>query len=368
MTDADLARRTFRAFPRDRRSAGVRNHVLVVPSVICSGVVAETIADAVPEAACTPHDHGCGQIGADKDQTRRTLLNVGENPNVAGVLLVGLGCETLGSEALAADLDVPVRQTAIQTAGGTDEATEVGREAAAELVAEVRESRRREAGLSTLTLGVTISDLSDSTAERVNPAIGQLVRTVLDAGGQVAVGGVEPLVPHAADARVLSADDATAEALGDVLDHHREEIPPTGLRRSAVGHDAETISSLWDNAPITEVLAYGERVTDGAGVSVIDTPGGFEESATALAAAGAQVIVHGTGAGIPTGHPVVPVVKITGDSETAAALGDDIDIDAQTTQPRELVDRVLETASGQQTAAENHGLTSFALTRTGPSL
>ena len=94
----------------------------------------------------------------------------------------------------------------------------------------------------------------------------------------------------------------------------------------------------------------------------------FEETATALAAAGAQVVVHGTADGIPTGHPVVPVLKATGDPGTAAALADDVDVDAATADEGALLDAVLDVASGTPTAAEGHGLTAFAVSRSGPSL
>jgi len=360
----------FEGYARESRGPGVRNTVVVLPSVICSGVVAESIADAVPEATVTPHDHGCGQIGADKDQTRRTLLNVSENPNVAGVVVVGLGCETLDSEALAADLSLPVRQTAIQTAGGTDEAIEEGIAAAEELVADAREqgSHREQFDLSDLTLGVTVSDLADSTVESVTPAVGALIRRVVDAGGRVVVGGLGPLVPHADSADDLTADAETADALRDALERHRDEAPPTPLRRSAGDRDPTDVSLLWDREPLVDVLAYGEKADHDAGVAVVGSMGGFEETSTALTAAGAQVVVHGTADGIPTGHPVVPVLKVTGDPDTAAALADDIDVDAPSASPDELVEGVLATADGQETAAEGHGLTSFAISRAGPSL
>ncbi|MFD1634368.1 UxaA family hydrolase, partial [Haloplanus ruber] len=123
------------AYARDD-GVGVRNRVLVVPSVICSHIVAQRIADAVDRAVCAPHDHGCAQIGADHEQTERTLLNVTRNPNVAGATVVGLGCEHLQSGPFAeriADHDVPVREAAIQDVGGSDACIEVGTEATRDL-------------------------------------------------------------------------------------------------------------------------------------------------------------------------------------------------------------------------------------------
>jgi altronate dehydratase large subunit len=83
----------FEVYEREDGQAGVRNRVLVLPSVICSRIVADRIADEHPSAVSAPHDHGCAQLGADNDQTRRTLANTARNPNVAGTVVVGLGCE-----------------------------------------------------------------------------------------------------------------------------------------------------------------------------------------------------------------------------------------------------------------------------------
>ena len=364
-TEADSL--AVRGFVRDGRPSGVRNHVLVVPSVICSGVVAETVAEEVPEATCAPHDHGCGQIGADEAQTRRTLVNVCRNPNVAGVVLVGLGCETISSESLAAQVDVPVRQTAIQTAGGTDEAIEAGREAATDLVREAQQGDRQRVDPAALTLGVTVGDLSDSTVEHVAPETGRLVRAVLDAGGRVVVAGAEALVPHADAASDLTAGAGAADDLQDVLSEHRETVTPTGLRRAAAEQSPGAVTALWDGAPVADVLQYGERATHDAGVAVVASRGGFEESATALAAAGAQVVVHATADGVPTGHPVVPVVKVTGNAATAGAMPADIDVDA-TNPDDSLIGVTRGVLDGDASAAEDHGLTSFAISRAGPSL
>jgi altronate dehydratase large subunit len=103
-------------------------------------------------------------------------------------------------------------------------------------------------------------------------------------------------------------------------------------------------------------------------VGLVDAPARFEEAATGLAAAGAGLVVHVTGEGVPSGHPLVPVVKVSGDAETVAALPDDIDVDATATDANELLERVLAVADGDASCAEVHGLTEFAITRVGPSM
>ncbi len=356
---------TFDGYIRDRRQAGVRNHVLVLPSVICSSIVSESITSAVPEAVCASHDHGCGQIGSDKRQTRQTLINVAENPNIAGVVVVGLGCETLDSQNIAADLSVPVKHTAIQTAGGTQAAIDEGTHAARELVTQAGDGDRATVDLEELTLGIATTDVSTSTVQTVHPLVGGLCRRVLDAGGRVAVSATNAFMSTESRNERLTVDDRTAARLGSFLRTVRAGPQATGPDGSLSGTN---LTQLFANEPIHEVVSYGDQITLDSGVAVVETTSAFEEAATGLVAAGAQLILHGTAAGIPTGHPLAPVLKITGDSETAAALANDIDIDATEQGPGRLFESVCTAASGELTAAEQHGLTTFAITRSGPSL
>lgn len=361
----------FEAYERDAREIGVRNNVLVLPSVICSHLVADRIADAVPNAVSAPHDHGCAQIGFDNDQTRRTFMGLAANPNIAGTVVVGLGCEVLQSDEVAAgmsDIDVPVRELSIQGAGGTDECIEAGIEHVRDLV-EIAETAGRTTGsLGDLTVGVISSDLAGSTLDEADPLIGSIARRVVDAGGRVVVAGVERFTAHP-DAALAAASDPAREGLEAILSEWADRpAKMTRVRADADEHAFDELARLWDGLPITEAIQYGESPSGNSGVTVLNAPSQYEEAATGLAAAGAQVILHATADGIPTGHPMAPVIKISGDPETVAALPDDIDLDASQTTTGEAVAAVESVAGGEACAAERHGLTEFAITRVGPSM
>lgn len=360
----------FEAVRRPNRGVGVRDRVLVLPSVICSQIVADRIAARVPRAVSAPHDHGCAQLGEDNAQTERTLIGVGQNPNVSGVVVVGLGCEEVQSGDVAAALDdagIPVRELSIQGVGGTEACVEEGVRLTRELVEESGEDADN-ARLGELTLGVVSSDLQSSTLETAEPIVGELVETVVDAGGRVVVAGTERFVPHG-EATLERSTDAASEEVAALLDRHRNEPgKDQRVRRAAAERSFEAVSRLYGSAPIEAVVDYGERATHGSGVALLDAPARVEEAATGLAAAGAQVVVHVTADGIPTGHPIVPVLKLTGDSETYDALSTDIDVDATDASAGDLVERVLAVAGGTPSRAERHGLTEFAITRVGPSM
>lgn len=363
---------TVDAFRRADRGVGVRNHVLVVPSVICSHIVADRIAESTDEAVSTPHDHGCAQIGADHEQTERALLNLGQNPNVAGVTVVGLGCEHLQSGPFAdriADADVPVRETSIQDAGGSDACIEEGIKATEELADEAATVDATGTSLSEITVGVVSSDIATSTRDVADPLVGEVVDALLDAGARVALTGTERLAAHADAAAARGADDKVAAAMRSTT--KRGEGQPGNVRgvvRRAAENSFDDVTGFWGEGDIKEVVPYGGQPSVNEGLVFVDAPSRFEEAATALAAVGASIVIHITSEGIPTGHPVVPVLKVTGDESTAEALANDVDIDARSTTPGGVLDELRRVADGEPTAAERHGLTKFAINRVGPSL
>lgn len=364
-------RQGFEAVDRGERGVGVRDRVLVLPSVICSRVVADRIADRVPGAVSAPHDHGCAQIGEDKAQTLRAFLGVGSNPNVAGTVVVGLGCESVQSDDVAADLadlSVPVREVAIQDAGGTDETVAAGVEAA-ESLRESAVGPETGADLSDLTVGVVSGDLSASTRERADPLVGALVDELVRAGARVVAAGSERVTAHPDAAVERAATDGVAASLRGLVERHRgQPARATRVERAAGDSEFEAVARAWGDGPVQAVLDYGERATHDAGLAVVDAPSRFEEAATGLVAAGAQVLVHVTGDGVATGHPVAPVLKLSGDRETLDAVGADIDVDATTADVDDLLSRLRAVARGERVRAEEHGLVSSAITRVGPSM
>jgi altronate dehydratase large subunit len=369
--ETELAEETFTGYRRRDGRLGVRNRLLVLPSVICSHLVAEEIADRVDDAVAAPHDHGCAQLGADNDQTKETFLGVGSNPNVAGTVVVGLGCEHVQSDTVAEEIagrDLPVREVAIQDAGGTEPCIERGVEAISELGDHVETATRTPSSLGDLTVGIVSSDLGDSTVAQADPLVGEFARTVVEAGGRVIVSGNERFAAHPAEAIATAEGDATSDVEG-FLERHRD-LPAraTRVHARAVERGFEDSVRFCGGLPIREVVSYGEVATHDRGLALVDAPSRFEEAATGLAAAGAQIVIHVTGEGVPTGHPIVPVLKLSADEDTLAALPDDIDVDATVTSPEELTERVCAVANGERTSAERHGVTEFAITRVGPSM
>ncbi|WP_050033962.1 UxaA family hydrolase [Halorubrum halophilum] len=366
-----LVENSFDGYRRPDGRVAVRNRILVLPSVICSHLVAEEIAEQSPRAVATPHDHGCAQLGADNEQTEQTFLGTAANPNIAGTVVVGLGCEHVQSDEVAAAIDergLPVRELSIQGVGGTGPCIKEGSAAATELARNADSTRAAPASIDDLTVGVVVGDLDDSTIEHADPLVAELVDRVVAAGGSAVVAGNERFAAHPDAVRQRSAP-ATLDDIDAMLERH-EGLPSraNAVGRAAASADADaTLGALGTN-PIQDVLSYGEQAPHDSGLAVVDAPSRFEEAATALAAAGAHIVVHVTAEGVPAGHPIVPVLKISGDVETLEALPADIDINAREASADDLERALLAVAGGQETCTESHGLSEFAITRIGPSM
>jgi len=153
-----VTRPTFLGYRRPDGRVGVRNHLLVVPTVICSSVVAERVAAAVaPIGTSLPHTAGCGQLGPDMQTTHDTLAAYCAHPNVGAVIVMALGCEQVVAQHLAESArkaGKPAHIVAIQSEGGTVRATERATAIARELAAELGRVTREPCDISELILSV----------------------------------------------------------------------------------------------------------------------------------------------------------------------------------------------------------------------
>ena len=95
----------IKGYQRSGNLFGIRNHIVVMSSVSCANFVVEQIARTNTDIIPITHQHGCTHMGADTKQVLRTLSGTCNNPNVGGVLLVGLGCESVNVNSIASQAD-----------------------------------------------------------------------------------------------------------------------------------------------------------------------------------------------------------------------------------------------------------------------
>jgi altronate dehydratase large subunit len=385
----------FLGYPRHDGKVGVRNHVLVVPTVICAAVVAERIAASIaPIGTALPHLAGCGQLGPDLRVTHDTLAAYTRHPNVGAVIVVALGCEQVVAQYLA-DTARQAGKTAqivsIQGEGGTVRTTARGIEIARALAADLDRTERVWCPASSLVLSVKCGGSDYTSGLASNPVVGRVADMIVDMGGAVVLGeiaeimGAEHLLAARASVpataahllRVVNRVEAEAMALG--LDIRGTQPSPGNIRGGLTTIEEKSLGATHkagERTRLEDVVEYAAPITR-RGLTVMDTPGLDVESVTGMVGGGAQVVLFTTGLGTPTGNPIAPVVKITGNARTAQTMADNTDVDVSGILTHaesfegaaaRLFQEICEVASGRPTAAERLGHREFAIHRRNPTI
>ncbi len=334
----------FMGFERSDGSVGVRNHVAVLPTVSCANGVAAAIARQVPECVPLLHGVGCGRGGIDLEVHQRTLTQLCRHPNLAGILIVGLGCEFFSAESLeqaASESGKAVYRLTIQDEGGSRRSINKGVALTRFLLGGAAQAARVPVALSKLIVGLECGGSDAFSGVTANPAVGLASDLLVDAGGTVILTETTEMI---GTGHILSRRAATPE-VGDrivkIIDRQeqltREVLGPMAKLAISPGNMDGGMSSIREKAlgcivkagsrPIVDVIEYGEQAAS-QGVVIMNGPGYDTDSLTGLAAAGAHIIVFTTGRGNPIGHPLVPVIKVISTDQAYQRMADDMDVNA----------------------------------------
>ena len=373
---------SFLGYPRQNGSVGTRNYIGIISTVTCANDVTWWISQQVKGCAPFLHDQGCGQTQPDLNQVTRTLISLGWNPNLAGVLLVSLGCESVLVDEIAegiAKSGKPVEKIVIQKVGGAIAALSQGSKLVQSMLTDASKIKREEFPDSELLLGVKCGASDTTSGLTSNPATGAVCDLLIDKGGTCVFGETTEFMGAE---HILARRAATPQVANKIIDivarmEKRANAMGFDMRggQPTTGNIAGGLTTIEEKSlgaivkggtkPIQEVYEYGER-PQGKGLSIVDTPGREPEFLTALGAAGAQVIIFSTGLGAPQGFPFIPVIKVTGNPITYERLSVHLDVFIELADKagsgidragEALYQEVLAVASGKQTKAEiiNYG-------------
>jgi altronate hydrolase len=369
---------------------GTRNTVAILTSVNCSATVARRIADAFPadalpdgvdDVAAYTHAAGCGgaALGQDVRLLQRTLAGYARHPNVAAVLIVGLGCEANQiPEWLAGEGLTPgprLRTLSIQEAGGTLKAIEEGKAIVRDLMALAATARREPAPLSGLVVGLQCGGSDGWSGVTANPALGRAIDRLIAHGGSTILSET-PEIWGAEHLLLRRATPETAHALLDRLAWWRDHAEANGMELNnnpSPGNLKGGLTTILEkslgavakagSAPLEDVIGYAQPVRR-PGLSFMDSPGYDPCSATGQIASGANLIAFTTGRGSVFGSKPAPCLKIASNARLAGWMAEDIDVDASPVLNGASLDAVSETifrrllslASGEPSASEALGL------------
>ncbi|GAB4461361.1 MAG: altronate dehydratase family protein [Anaerolineae bacterium] len=388
------APRTFMGYLRPGGRVGTRNTVLVIATVNCAASVARKIAAQFDAAALADYPNvdavapivhwaGCGMgVGEDLAMLQRTLGGFARHPNVAGYVLVGLGCEVnqvgglLDSAGLVMpDAPIPPR-VLIQDAGGVGPAVRAGVEAVRALLERANTCRRTEQPASRLTVALECGGSDAYSGVTANPAVGVAADMVVAQGGAAILSET----PEIYGAEHLLTRRAASEEVGRALVERVQWWEAYTARNGVAlnnnpspGNKAGGLTTIYEkslgavskggSAPLTAVYRYAERVT-ARGLCFMDTPGYDPVSVTGMVAGGANLIVFTTGRGSVYGLQPTPTVKVATNTPLYERMRGDMDLDAGRALSgmsirevgAEIFETLLAVASGARTKGELAGV------------
>jgi altronate dehydratase large subunit len=384
---------TLSGYIRPDGSVGFRNHVAILSSVGCANDAALKLGRMYPNVLVLTHRQGCAQLGVDKDQSARALAGIGKNPNIAGVLVVGMGCESITAEYLADEISKTKKMVeflVVLEEGGLMKAFHKGAIFLDRMLREASQMKRVPTSLDGVTLGIKCGLTDTTSGIASNPAVGMVADRVIQSGGTVIFGETPEVIGAE---HILAGRAATPEVkdrLFSVVNECEERVKASGMdirgANPAPGNIAGGITTIEEKSlgaikkgggtTLQEVLGYAE-IPKGKGLFFMDGPGRTPEALTGLSGAGAQIIIFPTGGGSPAGSLISPVIKVTGNPNTAQHLKDHIDVDVSAIIRGEstlkdagdtINQELLAVASGKATKSERMGYGMISIWNIGPHM
>jgi altronate hydrolase len=384
---------TFQGFKRSNGRVGTRNYIGVVTSVNCSATVARFIAEAVNKSGILAdyptidgviplvHSTGCGidSDGETFEVLKRTTWGYACNPNMAGVLVVGLGCEGFQiarmKQAYGIQESATFRTMTIQDTGGTKKTIAAGVEAVKAMLPIAGKVKRETVPASELMLALQCGGSDGYSGITANVALGVAVDMLVRHGGTAVLAetpeiyGAEHLLTRRA------RDRATGEKLVDII-HWWEDYTARAKmsmdNNPSPGNKAGGLTTILEKSlgaaakggstTLNAVYRYAEPITE-RGFVYMDTPGYDPVSATGQVAGGCNMLAFTTGRGSAYGCKPTPSIKLATNTDIYTRMIDDMDINCGdivdgvplAQKGQEIFDAVLAVASGKKSKSEELG-------------
>lgn len=390
--EAERAR--FMGYVREDGRVGTRNFIGIISSVNCSATVIKRIAaHFTPEllaafpnvdgVAAFAQTTGCGMSSPSEhfDLLRRTLAGYARHPNLAGVLIVGLGCERNQVAALVDSQGLEagrlMRTLVMQEVGGTRATIAAGVEAIEAMLPLANAYTRSSVPASYIKIGLECGGSDGFSGITANPALGAAMDILVRHGGTAILSetpeihGVEDMLTRRA------VSPAVGQQLLDRLawwgDYTRGQ---NGQFNGVVGpgNQAGGLANIFEKSlgsamkggttPLQAVYRYAEPIEQ-AGLVFMDSPGYDPVAVTGQIASGANLICFTTGRGSMFGSKPAPTIKLASNTPMFTRLAEDMDINCGAILDGEvdvaqmgqrIFDAILRHASGEPTRSEELGL------------
>ncbi len=381
--------RTFMGYRRDNGRAGVRNHVLILPVDDISNAAVEAVGNNIKGTLALPHAYGRLQFGEDLDLHFRTMIGTGSNPNVAACIVIGIepGWTKIIVDGIA-KTGKPVEGFSIEQNGDLKTIMDASRKAK-EFVHYASELQKEEISISELWVSTKCGESDTTTGLGSCPTVGNMFDKLLPEGIYGCFGETSEITgaEHICKKRAINEEVGNKwykmwEAYqNEVIEQFKtddlsDSQPTKGniegglstIEEKALGN----LEKIGRTSKYIDILEPAEIPDSGNGLYFMDSSSAAAECVTLMAAGGYVVHTFPTGQGNVVGNPIVPVVKITANPRTIRTMSEHIDVDVSGILKREmtideagdnLIDMIVRTANGRNTAAEALGHREFSMTK-----
>ncbi|MEN9379859.1 MAG: hypothetical protein RJB15_1552 [Pseudomonadota bacterium] len=378
---------TFMGYRRENGRMGIRNHVLILPLDDLSNAACEAVANNIKGTMAIPHSYGRLQFGADLELHFRTLIGTGTNPNVAGVVVIGI--EPQWTKIVVDGIKAsgkPVEGFWIEGNGDTATIASASK-AAYKMMKHASKQQRVKAPLSELWVSTKCGESDTTSGCGANPTVGDAFDKLYGIGSTLVFGETTELTggEHLVEARCRNDEVKKKfremfDRYQDVIERHKtsdlsDSQPTKGniagglttIEEKALGN----IQKIGKKCIVDSVLDKAETPTI-PGLHFMDSSSAAAEMVTLCAAAGFAAHFFPTGQGNVIGNAILPVIKICANPKTVRTMSEHIDVDVSGILRREenmdqagdkLLECLLRTADGELTASEILGHREFVLTR-----
>ena len=386
----------FNGYVRFDGRVGIRNELWIIPTVGCVNNIAlalereaeKFVGESIENVRAFTHPYGCSQMADDQENTRKILANFATHPNAGGVLVLGLGCENSGIDTIKPYMgNFDAERVKFLITQDVEDEHEAAMKILNELAEKMKKDKRVPCDTSKLIIGLKCGGSDGLSGITANPTIGYFSDMLTAEGGSTILTEVPEMFGAETILMNRARDEKTFEKTVKLINDFKAYYASLGMpcyENPSPGNKAGGITTLEDKAlgctqksgsgPVCDVLPYADKVVT-QGLNLLSAPGNDLVASTALAAAGAQIVLFSTGRGTPFGCPV-PTVKISSNSDIAKRKSNWIDFNSGTlveggTLPekaRELFDYVLNVANGKKTRNEINKFQGMAIFKTGATL
>ena len=273
----------FWGYRRAEGRPGIRNHVLILPTCACGSESSRIVASQVRGAVNIVFNTGCSDVAANTAMSQKVLTGFACNPNVYGVVIIGLGCETVGHKLLKEKIQKmtskPVVSFGIQDEGGTLKTIEKAVRAARDMAAEAGMQQKELFDISELFMGIECGGSDATSGIASNPAVGELSDLLIDLGATTMmsesiewIGGEHVVAKRAATPRIHNEIIEVCRAYEDHLlaagQDCRAGQPTPGNKAGGLSTlDEKSLGCIRKGGtrPVVEVLEQARRPGHGYG-------------------------------------------------------------------------------------------------------